>query len=73
MNEAPKKIWTTDEDYEYFHARPTYVKSTQYIRADIVEEMRDVLNEIYEWTAYKETPWAIRTKAALKKLEEGSE
>ena len=84
--EDPKSIWITDEDYEFFHAKPNYSKSTQYIRADIVEEMREALEEVLLAERFSNRPpvtvyqaeekldrikqAVIRAEAALKLLEE---
>jgi hypothetical protein len=34
-------------------------------------ELHKALAEIYEWTAYKETPWALRVRQLLIGREEG--
>lgn len=33
--------------------------------APAAPELRDCLHQIYNWTPYKHTPWAIRTRRAL--------
>ena len=49
MSEAPKKIW-----YDPYHFEAGLEKlsqhDTQYIRADIVEEMRDALEGVLPYT-----------------------
>ena len=44
MSEAPKKIWI-DDDWDTYVSEPSH-KADQYIRADIVEEMREALEEV---------------------------
>lgn len=35
--------------------------------ASAAPEMLNLLQEIYDWTGYKKTPWAVKTKLALDK------
>ena len=59
MNEAPKKIWLTnamqsmipraDPNDPPFPAGMKPIRSTIYIRADIVEEMREALEGLVEY------------------------
>ncbi len=37
------------------------------------DELLDVLKEVYEWTRYKDTPWAVRAAAAIAKAKEENE
>ena len=77
MSEAPKKIWVLVEPSGQLIAGYTdYRSKIKYIRADIVEEMREVLKWIakeaenyYERTG-KSATWLADANAALKRLEE---
>lgn len=75
MSGAPKKIWT---DPLFWHSvGGTYtnhgveIQKTPYIRADIVDELVEVLDDI---AAYYPNSWASdKARAALAKLEESHE
>ena len=48
MSEAPKKIWI-GETHGYWMTHPCFDSDTPYIRADIVEEMREALAGLVEY------------------------
>ena len=65
MSEAPKKIWYDPYSFETGSEKLSQ-HDTQYIRADIVEEMREALRDLEQWvsgTGYD------KARAALKRLE----
>jgi hypothetical protein len=69
MSEAPKKIWI-DLDYLTFELQPIDDSDAPYIRADIVDELVDALEELM----YARTDKAENmAEAALKKLEQSND
>lgn len=46
---------------------PPMWRSGPCCRCDAAPELLAALEEIYEWTAYKDTAWAKRAKAAIDK------
>ena len=69
MSKAPKKIWIDPHVGTSPYADN---RITQYIRADIVEEMREALNLASVWSNQRLFIQAVKPKieAALKRLEE---
>ena len=68
MSEAPKKIWVLVEPSGQLIAGYTdYRSKIKYIRADIVEEMREALEELL---VSVESIGTNKAKAALKRLDE---
>lgn len=71
---APKKIWMADDCKAW--AKKDAVFYIPYIRADIVAELAEVLEEIvgdaegYVMRTNKDVSWLINARAALAKLEE---
>ncbi len=78
MSEAPKKIWVEcyeDEDdgeLDLFFSAKGH--GEEYIRADIVEEMREALEMFQAWMTdihtYTLLEVDMKAEAALKRLEE---
>ena len=69
MSEAPKKIWVLVEPSGQLIAGYTdYRSKIKYIRADIVEEMREALEQCLKVNGYQNAREMIN--AALKRLEE---
>ena len=74
MREAPKILWYDDQECAAgpVQFNPDEVK---YVRADIVEEMRKIIQEELDWMDNGEEPVSNptaynRMKTALKRLEE---
>jgi hypothetical protein len=81
MNEAPKKIWIHEGfwrsgDAGYWTGdEKTFSEDIHYIRADIVDELVEVLEKLRVWTRpgnHKEYVEPM-IEAALKKLEESND
>ena len=77
MNEAPKKIWVNDDwnKHPYWHAKENRMTTTQYIRADLVDGLVDLLKQDLEWMENGDEvgyggDLYNKIKAALKAMEE---
>ena len=51
--------------WHYWPIRPKKPKTTSTALASENAELRSLLSEIYDWTAYKHTRWARRSAKAL--------
>ena len=73
MNEAPKEIWLDSDMTAWEHYSE---EDTPYIRADIVDELVEALKglAVHDFGAngwnHSAERYAIKARAALKKLEE---